>query len=54
MRLATQRLQRFFQRVERGARERQHLFAFIQQVQLIEAQGADDDDLAVVVVAAWG
>ena len=52
--LAAKGLQCFFQRIERGARPCQHLFAVIQQVQLIEAQGADNDDIAVVVVTARG
>ena len=51
VRLAAQRLKRFFQGVERRAGEREHLLAFIQQVQLVEAQGADNHDIAIVIVA---
>ena len=51
MRFAAQRLKRFFEGVKRGAREREHLLAFIQQVQLVEAQGADNHDVTIVIVA---
>ncbi len=51
MRLPAQRLKRFFQGIERGPRIGQHLLAFIQQMQLVEAQGADNHNVAVVIVA---
>ena len=51
MRFASQRLKRFFQRVKRGAGEGEHLFALVQQVQFVEAQGADNHDVTIVIVA---
>ena len=50
MRFATQRFQRFFQRIERRAGEGQYLLAVIQQMQFIQAQGTDNDDVAVIIV----
>ena len=51
VRFATQRLKRLFQRVERGAGEGEYLFALVQQVQFVEAQGADNHDVTIVIVA---
>ncbi|MNC21800.1 hypothetical protein D3C75_697850 [compost metagenome] len=53
MRFPAQRLERFFQRIQGGAREGQHLLAFIQQMQFVEAQGADNHNVAVIIVAVW-
>ncbi|MNI48817.1 hypothetical protein D3C73_1034000 [compost metagenome] len=52
MRFATKWLECFFQRIERGAGIRQNLFAFADDVQFVEAQGADNNNLAIVVIAA--
>ncbi len=51
MRLAAKRLERALQLPERGAGVSEDLLAVIQQVQLIEAQRADDNNVAIVVVA---
>ncbi len=54
MRFASQRFERFFQRIEGGAGPGQHLLAFVQQMQFIQAQGADNHDLAIVIIAVGG
>ncbi len=46
VRFASQRFEGFFQRIERGARIGQHLFALAKNVQLVETQGADDHDFS--------
>ncbi|MNN99153.1 hypothetical protein D3C81_2187270 [compost metagenome] len=51
MRLAAKRLQRLLQRIQRGTRIRQHLLALIQHMQTVEAQRADDNDVAIVALA---
>ncbi|MNS98555.1 hypothetical protein D3C72_1329250 [compost metagenome] len=53
MRLATQRLECFFQRIKGRTRIGQHLLTFVQQMQFIETQGADNDDIPVVIIAVW-
>ena len=52
MRFATIRLEQFFQLVERTAGEADHLFAIVQHLHMVEPQGADNDDITVIVVAA--
>ncbi len=54
MRFASQRFERFFQRIEGGAGPGQHLLAFVQQMQFVQAQGADNHDLAIVIIAVGG
>ena len=51
MRLAPERAQRLLQRVEGGAGQADDLAAAVDQVDALEAAQADEDDLAVVVVA---
>ena len=50
MRLTAKRLQRLFQRIQRGARISQHLLTLIQHMQTVQPQRADNDDLAVVII----
>ncbi len=52
MRFTAKRFERFFQRIERGSWIGQHLFTFADDVQLIKTQGADNDNLAVVIITA--
>ena len=54
MRLAAERTQRLLQRVEGGAGQADDLAAAVDQVDAREAAQADEDDLAVVVVAPGG
>ncbi|MNF04540.1 hypothetical protein D3C80_2040800 [compost metagenome] len=54
MRLAAIRFEQFFQLIEGAAGETDHLFTVIQHLHVVEAQGADNDDIAVIVVAAGG
>ncbi len=52
MRLTAKRFERLFQRIQRCTGISQHLFAFADDVQFIQTQGADNDNLAVVIITA--
>ena len=54
MRLAPERAQRLLQRVEGGAGQADDLAPSIDQVDTLQPAQADEDDLAVVVVAPRG
>ena len=54
MRFAAVGLEQFLEVVQGAAGEADHLLAVVQHLNMVEAQGADDDDLAVIVVAAGG
>ena len=50
--LTAKRFERLFQRIQRCTGISQHLFAFADDVQFIQAQGADNDNFAVVIISA--
>lgn len=54
MRLAPQRGQQPFQLMQGGARQAQHLAAFVKQLHLAHAQGIDDHHRPIVVGAIGG
>lgn len=54
MRFAAVGFEQFLEVVQGAAGEADHLLAVVQHLNMIEAQGADDDDIAIIVVAAGG
>ena len=52
MRFTAKRFERLFQRIKCRTGISQHLFTVADDVQLIEAQSADDNDVAIVIIAA--
>ncbi len=54
MRFTAIRFQQPFQLIERAAGEAYHLLAVIQYLNMIEPQGADNDNLTVIILAAGG
>ena len=51
LRLAAERPDQLFEPVQRGARQRQHLLAALDEVDAADAHGVDQHDLAIIVVA---